>query len=85
MADPSATSGLAGPSSVARPIAVMLAFKPQMILGEAQAVLEASKNGPGLIDHPMGMVIAHHRVEDRLLPHNLLLSFCDALLRYNEG
>ena len=66
-------------------IAIVLAFKPQVILGEAQAIIEASKSGTGLVNHPVGMITARHCVEDRLLPHNLQLSFCDPPLRHSEG
>ena len=64
---------------------MVLAFKPQVILGEAQAILEASKSGTGLVNHPVGMITSRHCVEDRLLPHNLLLGFCDPPLRHSEG
>jgi hypothetical protein len=63
----------------------VLAFKPQVILGEAQAILEASKSGTGLVNHPVGMITARHCVEDRLLPRNLQLSFCDPPFRHSEG
>ena len=64
---------------------IVLAFEPQVILGEAQAILEASKSGMGLVNHPVGMITARHCVEDRLLPRYLQLSFCDPPLRHSEG
>jgi hypothetical protein len=33
----------------------------------------------------VGMITARHCVEDRLLPRNLQLSFCDPPLRHSEG
>ena len=80
----SCASAGAGPAERSS-IAIVLAFKPQVILGEAQAILEASKNGTGLVNRPVGMIAARHCVEDRLLPHNLQLSFCDPPLRHSEG